>query len=187
MQVELERAEAEAEMLRERLADAEALADRDPLIPVLNRRAFLDALQRTTSYVERYGGEAAVLYLDLDDFKQVNDGFGHPAGDAVLKAFGRLLLENVRETDTVGRIGGDEFAIILVQVSKEEARRKAQALADVIATATCTYEGIEHRISASIGLHVIARAEAAEAALARADEAMYAVKKSAKKKAKVSS
>ena len=180
LQIELERATRELEALRERVVEAEALADHDPLVPVLNRRAFLAALQRTTAYVERYGGHAAVLYLDLDDFKLINDRFGHAAGDAALKHFGRLLLENVRETDTVGRIGGDEFGIILVHAAKDEARRKANALADFIETHPCIYEGVEHIVRASIGLHAITKAEAAEDALARADEAMYAAKRHAK-------
>ena len=180
MQIEIDRASREIEALKEKLIHAETLADHDPLIPVLNRRAFIAALSRTTAYVERYGGEAAVLYLDLDDFKLINDRFGHAAGDAALRHFGRLLLDNVRETDTVGRIGGDEFGVILVQVSKDEARKKLKTLEDVIEATPCHYEGVEHIIRASIGLHSITKAEVAEDALARADEAMYAAKRHGK-------
>jgi diguanylate cyclase (GGDEF)-like protein len=181
LQLELDGAAREIEALKEKVLEAEALADHDPLIPVLNRRAFLAALQRTAAFVERYGGEAAVLYLDLDEFKAINDGFGHAAGDAALKYMGRLLLDNVRETDTVGRLGGDEFGVILVQVGKDEARRKANALGEAIAGAVWMYEGVAHRLSASIGLHAITCAEGAEDALARADEAMYAAKRIARR------
>jgi diguanylate cyclase (GGDEF)-like protein len=163
--------------MQKRLAKAESLADHDALVPVLNRRAFIESLQRTISYTERYGGEAAVLFLDLDDFKPLNDGFGHAAGDAALRHFGRLLVDNVRDTDTVGRLGGDEFGVILVQVSREEARKKLNSLASAIEKTPCVFEGVSHHLRASIGMHPITCAEGAETVLARADEAMYAAKK----------
>lgn len=173
----LEALTGEIGSLKSQLEAAFALADRDPLIPVLNRRAFLDALQRATAYVTRYGEEAAVLYIDLDAFKAINDNFGHPTGDAALRHIGRILLDSVRESDVVGRMGGDEFAVILVKSNMADARRKAAALARTIETSPCIHEGLEHRLSASIGVHPIGRAEDAEAALARADEAMYASRK----------
>jgi diguanylate cyclase (GGDEF)-like protein len=169
--------EQKIEALHARVGELADLADRDPLIPVLNRRAFLEALQRTTAFVQRYGGDAAVIYIDLDAFKSINDNFGHPTGDAVLRHVGRVLLESVRETDMVGRIGGDEFAVILAQSNLEDAKRKAAKLQAAISAAPCVHEGLEHIVSASFGVHPIARTEDAEAALARADEAMYANKK----------
>jgi diguanylate cyclase (GGDEF)-like protein len=175
----LDTLDQEIAALKSRIAELENLADHDSLIPVLNRRAFVEALQRTTAYVQRYGGEAAVLYIDLDAFKAINDGFGHPAGDAALKHVGRLLLDNVRESDTVGRLGGDEFAVILAQSDFAAACAKAAALKAAIAATPAIHEGVAHRLSASIGVHPIARSEDAEAALARADEAMYASRKSA--------
>ncbi|MGE3304311.1 MAG: GGDEF domain-containing protein, partial [Hyphomonadaceae bacterium] len=156
-------------------------ADRAPLVPMLHRRAFLAALQRTASYTERYGGEAAVVYLDLDDFKAINDTFGHPTGDAALRHVGRLLLDHIRESDIAGRIGGDEFAVILVHTTLADAKRKAASLKTAIAATPLIHEGLRHDMSASIGVHAIARTEDAEAALARADEAMYANKKSARR------
>lgn len=183
MQIEAEQAQRELALLAKKLAKAESLADHDGLVPVLNRRAFIEALQRSISYVERYGGEAVVLFLDLDDFKPLNDGFGHAAGDAALRHIGRLLVDNVRDTDTVGRLGGDEFGVILVQVSREEARKKLNSLASVIEKTPCVYEGVSHYLRASIGLHPITCAEGAETVLARADEAMYAAKKRKRGKA----
>jgi diguanylate cyclase (GGDEF)-like protein len=167
---------AAIERLAARLAEAEALADRDALVHVLNRRAFLRELHRTMSEVERYKTPAAVLYIDLDGFKALNDGYGHAAGDAVLKHVGRLLLDSVRESDVVGRLGGDEFGVILNRVGAEEARAKAQLLAEKINSSVIIHAGVPHRIHASVGVHAIAIVEDPEHAIARADEAMYADK-----------
>lgn len=162
--------------LGEALVEAEALADRDGLTPVLNRRAFLRELQRAAAFVERYGREAAVVYVDLDGFKQVNDGFGHAVGDAVLVHVARLLRDHVRMSDVVGRLGGDEFGVILVETGAAEAHAKARALARLIAGMPTVVEGIPHRITAAFGVHVLSPLDDAETAIARADEAMYAAK-----------
>ena len=175
--------EAERAALAKQLADAEFLADRDTLTPTLHRRGFLRELHRAMSVVERYKRSAAVLYLDLDGFKTINDAYGHAAGDAVLRHVGRLLVDSVRESDVVARLGGDEFGVILNEVSAAEAQRKAASLADVIDHAVLKHEGVSHRVRGSIGLHVISAAEDPETALARADEAMYAEKHARRRKA----
>lgn len=172
----LERLAAERESLAERLAAAEALADRDALAPVLNRRAFMRELHRTMSEVERYKTPAAVLYLDIDGFKALNDSYGHAAGDAVLRHVGLLLLDSVRESDVVGRLGGDEFGVILNRATAEEAHAKAAALSEKLNSAVILHEGMAHRVRASFGVHAIALVEDPETAVARADEAMYADK-----------
>ena len=169
--------------LSDRLAVAQALADRDPLVPVFNRRALLRELQRVVSYIERYKTQAAVIFLDMDGFKALNDGYGHAVGDAALAHVSRLLLNQVRESDIVGRVGGDEFAIVLANASPDEARRKAQSLSAVIAETAFIFEGVRHLLSAAIGIHTFDGAEAAEGAealVARADEAMYAAKHAAR-------
>ncbi len=172
----IERLTAERNDLIARLAAAEELADRDTLAPTLNRRAFLRELHRTMSEVQRYSTPAAVIYMDLDGFKALNDAYGHAAGDAVLRHVGMLLLDSVRESDIVGRLGGDEFGVILNRAAPDEARAKAAALINSINTSAILHAGIAHRISASIGVHAIALAEDPETAIARADEAMYADK-----------
>lgn len=172
----LERLTAELAELKARLEAAEALADRDTLSPVLNRRAFLRELHRTMSEVERYKTAASVLYIDLDGFKALNDQYGHSAGDAILRNVGLILLDSVRESDVVGRLGGDEFGVILNRATAEEGRTKAQTLNDKINSSAILYAGVPHRIRASVGVHPIAMAEDPETALARADEAMYAEK-----------
>ncbi|QGZ94117.1 GGDEF domain-containing protein [Terricaulis silvestris] len=172
----IERLTAERNEIAAKLALAEELADRDALAPTLNRRAFLRELHRTMSEVERYKTPAAVLYLDLDGFKAVNDAYGHAAGDAILRHVGLLLLDSVRESDVVGRLGGDEFGVILNRASADEARAKAQSLSDHINNSAILHAGVAHRIRASVGVHPIALAEDPETAIARADEAMYAEK-----------
>lgn len=172
----LRRLAAERDALEQRLAEAHALADRDALAPVLNRRAFLRELHRTMSEVERYKTPAAVIYIDLDGFKALNDSYGHAAGDAVLSHVGRLLLDSVRESDVVGRLGGDEFGVILNRVGAEEARAKAAALNETLNDSPILHAGVIHHVRASFGVHAIAASEDPEAAIARADEAMYAEK-----------
>ena len=172
----LEALAAERDALAEQLKAAEALAERDALTPTLNRRGFLRELHRTMSEVERYKTPAAVLYLDLDGFKALNDDYGHSAGDAMLKHVGRLLTDSVRESDVIGRLGGDEFGIILNHASADEARQKGVALAAKINASVLAHAGVTHRVRASIGVHAVACVEDPETAIARADEAMYADK-----------
>lgn len=159
-----------------------ATADRDALTPTFNRRAFMRELHRTMSEVERYKTPAAVLFVDLDGLKILNDQYGHAAGDAVLKHLGRLLAESVRESDVVGRLGGDEFGIILNRASAEEARAKADALSEKIHASPILHAGVAHRVGASFGVHAIVSVEDPEVAVARADEAMYAEKHARKLK-----
>lgn len=172
----LDRLATERDALARKLEAAEALADRDTLTPTLNRRAFMRELHRTMSEVERYKAQAAVLFVDLDGFKAVNDAYGHAAGDAVLKQIARLLTDSVRESDVVGRLGGDEFGIILNRVGPEEARAKARSLGDRVGGTALNHAGVSHRVGVSIGVHPIAIVEDPETAVARADEAMYAEK-----------
>jgi diguanylate cyclase (GGDEF)-like protein len=179
MRAEIDMLTRQKSALEEELSEARAAADRDPLLPVLNRRAFMRELGRTASYIERYGGSAALLYLDMNDFKAINDRYGHPAGDAALQHVARLLLHQVRGSDLVGRIGGDEFAIVLAHANEAEGRYKAQGLARLLTETPFVFEGARHRISASIGVCAFGGANPVgtpEELLARADEAMFAIK-----------
>ncbi|MFZ4122060.1 MAG: GGDEF domain-containing protein [Caulobacterales bacterium] len=172
----LEALEAENASLRARLCDAEALAERDGLTGALNRRGFMRVLHRTASFVERYKSQAGVVFLDLDGFKAINDGYGHALGDKVLLHVARLLMGNVRDSDSVGRLGGDEFGVVLARVSPEEAVQKAAALSRLISETPFVYGNTVHQLAASYGLKLLEPMEDPEAALARADEAMYADK-----------
>ena len=125
---EVERLAAQLEQSRARISDLEARVDIDPLTELLNRRGFERELERSVAYVKRYGASAALIYFDLDEFKPVNDRHGHAAGDAVLKAVAAALYRQVRASDVVARIGGDEFVVLLWNVSGPAAAAKAAAL-----------------------------------------------------------
>src|SRR3954470_13348390 len=129
---EIDDLRTEVGRLKAKLAETEGLADRDALTPLLNRRALIRELGRIRTFALRYGASASLVYFDLDDLKSVNDRFGHAAGDAALKAVAERLLASVRESDIVGRMGGDEFAVILVQADQAVAEAKAAALAKAI-------------------------------------------------------
>jgi diguanylate cyclase (GGDEF)-like protein len=159
-----------------KLAEAESQADHDPLAPVYNRRAFMREAGRVVAMVKRHEVEASLIFFDLNGFKDVNDTHGHAAGDAVLRAIGESLLKHTRETDIVGRIGGDEFGVVLTHVSPEAAKVKAEALAAAIRTERHLHEGLQLSVSASYGMTRIDGKDSAERLLARADEAMYADK-----------
>ena len=116
---------AQLEASRARITELEARIDIDPLTDILNRRGFERELKRSLAYVKRYGTSAALIYLDLDGFKPVNDRHGHAAGDAVLKAVAAALVRSVRASDVVARIGGDEFAVLLWNVTGPAAAAKA--------------------------------------------------------------
>lgn len=165
---------------RRRLVDqlrrAEALADRDTLVPVFNRRAFERELNRVISFANRYEVQASLVYFDLDGFKHINDRFGHPAGDAILLAVGETLAANIRESDLVGRVGGDEFAVILAKAGPEDARRKGAELAEAISKTEITYQGHRLQVGAAYGSYSFEPDDTGEQALSRADEAMYANK-----------
>ena len=119
---EVERLAAELERSRARIVDLEAKVDIDPLTDLLNRRGFERELKRSVAYVKRYGVSAALIFLDLDSFKPVNDRHGHAAGDAMLKAVAAAIVAEVRASDVVARIGGDEFAVLLWNVQRAAGR-----------------------------------------------------------------
>jgi diguanylate cyclase (GGDEF)-like protein len=154
----------------------EARADIDPLTELANRRAFERELVRSLAYVKRHGTNAALLYVDLDGFKGVNDGYGHAAGDNVLRAVASVLGRHVRASDVIARIGGDEFAVLLWNCDEANAQIKARMLEEAIARTTATHGGVALSVAASVGAAVLLPLDSPAAALERADRAMYARK-----------
>jgi len=174
---EIDELRKEVGRLKTRLMEAEALADKDALTPLLNRRAFVRELGRVLAFIQRYGGPASLIYFDLDGFKAVNDRFGHAAGDMALGAVAQRLSDNVRETDIVGRIGGDEFAVILVHADIATAAAKAASLAHVVESEPAACGEWLVPVKVSYGVRKIVPGLGAEQVLAAADAAMYARKR----------
>lgn len=170
---EIDDLRGEVARLKARLAEAEDLADRDALTPLLNRRAFLRELNRVRTFAQRYGAPASLVYFDLDGFKAVNDRYGHAAGDAALKAVAERLLAHVRESDLVGRMGGDEFGVILVQADQAVAEAKAAALAEAIEREPTRFGDWSAPLHVSYGVRQIVAELAPEAIVAEADAAMF--------------
>jgi diguanylate cyclase (GGDEF)-like protein len=178
---EIERLQASLKAEQARVKELEATADIDPLTGVFNRRGFDRELKRSLAYVRRYWTRAALVYVDLDGFKPVNDRHGHAAGDAVLKAVAATLTANVRASDTVARLGGDEFGLILWNLSEADAARKAHALEAAISDSRACGNDKALSVGASIGFAMLGPADDPAKALADADHAMYA-RKAARKR-----
>jgi diguanylate cyclase (GGDEF)-like protein len=167
---------AELEASRARIAELEARVDIDPLTDVLNRRGFERELKRSLAYAKRYGTSAALIYVDLDGFKPVNDRHGHAAGDAVLRAVAAALTRSVRASDVVARVGGDEFAVLLWNVEDAAAAAKAAALEDAVYATPVQWGGSTLVVGASAGVALLGALDTAAEVLERADAAMYARK-----------
>jgi diguanylate cyclase (GGDEF)-like protein len=172
---DLRRAEAEIARLQAALVEQARLADHDALTGLLNRRGFERALAQLLAACRRYRSDAALIYLDLDGFKALNDRAGHAAGDAALKTVAETLLAGVRESDLVARLGGDEFAVVLLNADKAAAEAKGEALDAAITRAISG-------LGASFGVRVYESGMAAAQMLAEADAAMY-VRKGDRKRA----
>ncbi|MDJ0982742.1 MAG: GGDEF domain-containing protein [Kiloniellales bacterium] len=167
----------ELELAKRRIQHLEDLADQDVLLPVANRRAFVRELSRLMAFAERYGTQGSVLYFDINGMKEINDNLGHGAGDAALRHVAEVLVGNVRASDMVGRLGGDEFGVILSQSDQDAARVKAERLAQAILSRPLEWEGQRLDIEISFGTYSFAGGESVDDALAAADHAMYRHKK----------
>ena len=174
---EIDELRVEFGRLKAQLNAAEDLADRDGLTPLLNRRAFLRELRRVLTFAQRYGGPASLIYFDLDGFKAVNDRFGHAVGDAMLRTVAERLAAQVRDSDVIGRLGGDEFGVILVQADLPAALAKAALLAAAVESEPVVCGEWLAPLKISYGVRQIDPDASAEQVLAGADLAMYARKR----------
>jgi len=167
----------EASELRAALADAELLADNDTLTPIFNRRAFEREVRREIALSGRFQTPLSLIFIDLDNFKLVNDIYGHAAGDSVLIKVASILMDRTRETDIVGRLGGDEFGIVLAHATFEDTQRKAAQLAEAIDALEVRDEADPSlpvvRVGASCGIVEWRTGQSAAALIARADQAMF--------------
>ncbi len=173
---EIERLQAALRTEREKVKELEASAETDALTGVLNRRGFDRELKRSLAYVKRYWTRAALMYVDLDGFKPVNDQHGHAAGDEILKAVAATLTRSLRASDTVARLGGDEFALILWNLSEGDAAAKARSLEMAVTGTTIARGETTLSVGASIGFAMLSAGDELADVLAKADRAMYARK-----------
>jgi len=157
----------------ERVEELQASADTDFLLNIPNRRGFERELQRSISYIKRYHANGALIVLDVDRLKPINDAFGHAAGDQVLKAIVATLLREVRASDVIGRLGGDEFALVLWNLSETDAHAKAAALEQAIDALSFRFRGRNVTAGVSAGVALLGPHVEAGRALEEADRAMY--------------
>jgi diguanylate cyclase (GGDEF)-like protein/PAS domain S-box-containing protein len=172
--VQAERNELQATLRR--------LAEHDPLTGLWNRRRFDEELHREAVRCKRYGEQSAVLMIDLDEFKNVNDTYGHQAGDELLELVARRVRAALRESDSIARIGGDEFAALLPNTTPPATEEVAEKLRQVILGSRITVDGIAICVGASIGSQALdENAPDQRVVMAKADAAMYLVKAAARR------
>ena len=164
---------AKVARLQERVEQLDQLAHRDSLIDLPNRRGFMRELERLIARVDRYGINAAMLFVDLDGLKMINDTFGHRAGDEALIQVAGLLASGVRHSDVVARIGGDEFGILLESSDEDAAHETATRLVSQISDCDFMHDGEPLPLSVAIGVGMIDALDTPDAIMERADEAMY--------------
>jgi diguanylate cyclase (GGDEF)-like protein len=156
-----------------RIEELRASADTDFLLDIPNRRGFERELNRSIAYIKRYQASGALIVLDVDRLKPINDAFGHAAGDEVLKAIVAVLLRHVRSSDVIGRLGGDEFALLLWNLSETDARAKAASLEEAVDRLAFVFRGRTVTAGASAGVAILGPHAEAGRALEEADRAMY--------------
>ena len=156
-----------------RIEELQAAADTDFLLGIPNRRGFERELGRAIAYIQRYHAGGALIVLDVDRLKPINDNFGHAAGDQVLKAIVAVLSRQIRSSDVIGRLGGDEFALLLWNLSETDAHAKAAALEEDVDRLRFAFAGRSVAAGVSAGIAILGPHSEAARALADADCAMY--------------
>lgn len=174
---EVTRLQKDKRKLESQLSAVAQAADTDTLTGLSNRRYFMHALQRRIARVARYKERDAIIYVDVDGLKAINDRHGHGAGDHVLRAIASCLRSETRKSDVVARIGGDEFAMLIDHVDAASARTKVQALRRALKDYPCEWQSQDVPLSAAFGMAMIDGEDDVEALLGRADSAMYAAKR----------
>ena len=157
----------------ELIAHLQSQALTDPLTGLINRRGFEDSVRKAVASAHRFDESGLLAYIDLDEFKPINDRFGHEAGDVVLKYVAEFLHNSVRATDTVSRLGGDEFALLFAQTTPQEGERRARTLQLLLNASHISVEGNLISISASMGVAAFVSGSDARGLMRRADAAMY--------------
>lgn len=180
---EVDRLRQDLVLAENRLQQMEELADQDPLVPISNRRAFVREISRMISFAERYQVVSSLVFLDVNNMKRINDKLGHGAGDQALTHVAEQLVQNIREGDFVGRLGGDEFGVLLVQAGEEDAKAKAADLVDTIRRTPFQFKGRRVSVSLAHGVFTFGQGHDAAEALEQADKRMYANKRALREQA----
>ena len=175
---EIDALRGEVARLRARITELEALVFRDDLCGCANRRGLVEALDTAIARRRRHQLPSALMLIDMDGLKRLNDRFGHMAGDRALVRLAQLLVAGVRTNDVVARIGGDEFALLLDQAGGIDAGDTARRLAKAVAAAEFAIDGQLQPLSVAIGVTMVEPGDSPDQALARADRAMYRAKSS---------
>jgi diguanylate cyclase len=162
--------------LKRAYARIEELADTDELTGTLNRRCIMKNLEQEIVRAQRSGRACTVAMIDLDFFKRINDRFGHPVGDEVLRTFGLVLFANIREIDKIGRYGGEEFLLILPEAGIHDAAQAVDRLRSVVAEVDWPTIASGLQVTMSAGAAEIRTSDTGESLLTRADEALYRAK-----------
>ena len=173
---EIKRLRSQVLALEERVRQLDQLAHCDPLIGLPNRRSFLARLEGMIASVERYGDPAAMLFVDLDGLKRINDQFGHKAGDQALIEVSEMLISTVRKSDFVARLGGDEFGVLLERADEQGAWEMALRIVETVTHSQFCFEGHCLPLSVAVGVGTIVPGDDPQSVIDRADKEMYRVK-----------
>ncbi|MEL6362153.1 MAG: GGDEF domain-containing protein [Pseudomonadota bacterium] len=167
---------AELSRTQSQIKELAALAESDPLTGILNRRGFVAELTRALAFAARHDQRSSLAFIDVNKMKSINDQWGHSAGDAALCHIAEIVTDNIRATDVLARIGGDEFAMILSYTNGDVARSKLTRLSDQIEKKSFHHEGQDIFVTISWGVTEITSALSADDLLRSADREMYSQK-----------
>lgn len=161
--------------------ELQRIAVRDPLTDVLNRRYFFEVAGREFARAKRYHEVFSIIIFDLDDFKSVNDTYGHLAGDEALRTISRVCMENIRAVDIFARYGGEEFVLLLPHTDQARAGESGERLREIIAAAPIVFNQVQFHVTTSLGLCTFEESQPdLDAMLMHADEGLYAAKRGGK-------
>ncbi|MEO1923816.1 MAG: GGDEF domain-containing protein, partial [Nautiliaceae bacterium] len=186
---EMKKEDEEVEKLKQKIKELEKKVKKlscevktDFLTNIANKKAIMEELKRQESSFKRYGTIYSVVFFDIDHFKNINDTYGHDAGDVILKTLGLLFRRYARDVDMIGRFGGEEFVAILPNTNKEGAYRFAEKLREIVQKAKFLYKNTRINVTVSGGVASRQEVNSQEELLKKADERLYLAKKSGRNK-----
>ncbi len=155
------------------ISNLESLASTDMLTGLLNRHGFEHEVQNAIAHATRYKERSLLAYFDLDNFKQINDTYGHSAGDTILKEVASVMTKSIRQTDAASRLSGDEFCILFTRCDIKKAEERAGYIRHILRKINLNYNGFKLSVGASMGVSIISSGLTLEEIFNRADKAMY--------------